>query len=153
MTDKKKILLIGAALFLVFVAFLIALISWRTTNAKTEVLVSECDDGLHTAKTYIIGEPNMPYGSVKASFELNKENNTVCSVQFDINNDGKNLDEDNFTVTWGENKVKVAIHSEEQADIIYTLNFDGTVVLGDSDDSSITNVVWGTPTTDVTLIN
>ena len=52
--------------------------------------------------------------------------NTVIKKSFDIADDGTSASKNNWDVSWKDTSVEVVIYGDEQYDVQYILNFDGT---------------------------
>ncbi|MDO5150031.1 MAG: hypothetical protein Q4D76_11625 [Oscillospiraceae bacterium] len=58
-----------------------------------------------------------------------------CSINFELQNDGKGMDENNWKVEWKTDKVIVTITGEEQTDEIFFLYYNGETENATSDSS------------------
>ena len=86
--------------------------------------VDEQKYGEYTVELCAIGSPEWPFGSQDGVVILSK-GSEICSVDFSLHNDGKNMNNGNWRVSWENDKVVVTIMGEEQPDEIITLYFDG----------------------------
>ncbi len=105
-------------LFVVLVVFF--LIEYKTTYRKTEVLSSS--NGDYRISIYMIGEPEFPYGYTKWGFALYNGKTKITNESLSLLNDGQNVTEDNFHVTWGDNTVTIIASGSEQNDIKFVVS-------------------------------
>lgn len=66
-----------------------------------------------------VGEPDFPFGSAHAQLTLKKNDKTISEYEFDIANDGKIPDTENWEVNWKSDSVSIHISGEEQEQEIY----------------------------------
>ena len=62
-----------------------------------------------------------------------KNAKTICQVDFELWNDGKNMNQSNWKVDWKNDKAIVTIIGEEQKDEVYYLYYDGELSEMNSD--------------------
>ena len=128
MSHKKvRGCIIAIAIPVVLILILFAGIKWRISYAKTEILTSSSDNGSYHLIVYMIGEPDWPFGATHCRFDLFNDNRKITEYSFSIMNDGGNVHEGNFHITWNTDHVTVLVSGSEQSDEIYELNYDGTV--------------------------
>lgn len=84
----------------------------------------------YTLELQAKSSPDFPFGSQDGRIILKSSSKKICRTDFIISNDGKSMDEDNWSVKWENDKVIVTIIGEEQSDEIYTLYYNGEVVKG-----------------------
>lgn len=84
----------------------------------------------YTLELQAKSSPDFPFGSQDGRIILKSDLKRICREDFILSNDGKNMDEDNWSVKWENDKVIVTITGEEQSDEIYTLYYNGEVVKG-----------------------
>ena len=119
-------MLIAVFLILLFL-LLIGSFHYRVNYAKTEVITSVSDDGKHTLTVYMIGEPDWPFGSTHCRFDLRNGNKRIVKEPFSIHDDGVAASENNFAITWREDRVEILVTASEQPDELCTIYFDGMV--------------------------
>ena len=85
------------------------------------------DNGSYHLIVYMIGEPDWPFGATHCRFDLFNDDRKITEYSFSIMNDGGNVHEGNFHITWNTDHVTVLVSGSEQSDEIYELNYDGTV--------------------------
>ena len=64
---------------------------------------------------------------------MKKNAKTICQVDFELWNDGKNMNQSNWKVDWKNDKAIVTIIGEEQKDEVYYLYYDGELSEMNSD--------------------
>lgn len=84
----------------------------------------------YTLELQAKSSPDFPFGSQDGRIILKSGSKKICREDFILSNDGKNMDEDNWSIKWETDKVVVTITGEEQSDEIYTLYYNGEVVKG-----------------------
>ena len=72
-----------------------------------------------------LGSPDWPFGSQDGRVWLKLGSFKICSEDFMLSNDGKNMDESNWRVEWKDDRVLITIVGEEQVDEHITLYYDG----------------------------
>lgn len=87
---------------------------------------SASPDGAYEILFQQVGDPEFPFGRTHARLVLRKGNRTVIKKSIEIADDGTNASPNNWDVRWEEASVEVMIYGDEQYDVQYTLNFDGT---------------------------
>lgn len=87
---------------------------------------STSPDGTYELSFQQVGDPDFPFGYTHARLVLKNGRTTVIKRSFDIADDGANAGANNWNVNWKEDSVEVIIYGDEQSDILYILNFDGT---------------------------
>lgn len=87
---------------------------------------STSPDGTYELSFQQIGDPDWPFGYTHARLVLKNGKEIVLKKSFDIANDGGNASINNWNVNWKDSSVEVIIYGEEQSDVLYILNFDGT---------------------------
>ena len=119
-------MLIAVFLILLFL-LLIGSFHYRVNYAKTEVITSVSDDGKHTLTVYMIGEPDWPFGSTHCRFDLRNGNKRIVKEPFSIHDDGVAASDNNFAITWQEDRVEILVTASEQPDEMCIIYFDGMV--------------------------
>lgn len=121
---SKKILIIIIACVVLLcggIAGLIYKINYKQTAIKT----SYYSDNAYELTIYEIGEPDFPFGSSHCRFVLLDGEKEISSTDFEVQNDGKNLNDSNFDISWSNKGAKIIVNGEEQEDTVYYINFDG----------------------------
>ena len=124
-TVMIKKILFAVVIFALSTAILQGAIFYKTNYAKTEVETYTYDE--YTLEVYEIGEPEWPFGKTHCRFILNKEKERVIKFDFTISDDGTRAGKDNFDIKWYEDKIEVVVNGSEQSDMLYRLNFDGSM--------------------------
>lgn len=119
-------MLIAVILILPFL-LLIGSFRYRVNFAKTEVVTSASDDGKHSLTVYMIGEPDWPFGATHCRFDLWDGSKRIAKEPFSIHEDGAAASENNFAITWQEDRVEILVTASEQPDELCTIYFDGMV--------------------------
>ena len=122
---RSLLLAVGAALLLL--AGAAGYFVYRTQYAPTPVLRSASADGAYTLTVSMLGEPDFPFGAAHCRAELFRGVLRVVWVPFAIWDDGAAAREENFSVEWEEDRVRLRIMGSEQEDLELALGFDGTV--------------------------
>ena len=139
---KKKVLKYIRLPLSVLICVLIFIFCLNTYLSKYKTIDIDCafsDDGKYKVIFQSVGSPDFPFGNTHARLILKENNKTIQKFDFDIANDGKNPDRENWYVIWYKNNVQTVIHGEEQQDIIYTLYFDGTASKKTTEEKEVTN--------------
>ena len=71
-----------------------------------------------------VGEP-LFFGPADGQFILKKGEKRISKVKFSLRDDGGNISQDTWHVTWKKNQVEIIICGEEQNDEQFLLFFDG----------------------------
>jgi len=122
----KKVLVI-ILIFMAIVATCIGMLVYEIDYAKHEVETSSSDNGQHSLTIYQIGDADWPFGATHCRLDLYKEKSLIKKYSFDLSNDGKIVDKNNFDISWQEGSVTVLAMAEEQTDVYYQISFDGKV--------------------------
>lgn len=83
-------------------------------------------DGNYELLLMEIGEPKFPFGSVSGCLVLKKKNTKIAQCDFDLRNDGGEVNSNSWVVVWHETYAEVILSGEEQLDEQILLYFDGT---------------------------
>lgn len=119
-------MLIAVILILPFL-LLIGSFHYRVNYAKTEVITSVSDDGEYSLTVYMIGEPDWPFGATHCRFDLCNGSKRIVKELFSIHDDGTAASENNFAITWHEDRVEILVTASEQPDELCTIYLDGMV--------------------------
>ena len=105
---------------LFFVGIFYYLIVFKVSNVDTSV----SSDGEYSLTMQAVGEP-LFFGSADGQFILKKGEKRISKVKFSLRDDGGNISQDTWHVTWKKNQVEIIIYGEEQNDEQFLLFFDG----------------------------
>lgn len=105
---------------LCFVGIFYYLIVFKVSNVDTSV----SSDGEYSLTMQAVGEP-LFFGSADGQFILKKGEKRISKVKFSLRDDGGNISQDTWHVTWKKNQVGIIIYGEEQNDEQFLLFFDG----------------------------
>ena len=105
---------------LCFVGIFYYLIVFKVSNVDTSV----SSDGEYSLTMQAVGEP-LFFGSADGQFILKKGEKRISQVKFSLRDDGGNISQDTWHVTWKKNQVEIIICGEEQNDEQFLLFFDG----------------------------
>lgn len=94
---------------------------------KTLIDTSISPDGTYELTLIEIGEPAWPFGAASGRLILNEGNTIISQKDFELRNDGCQIGNNNWAVTWNESHVEVILSGEEQYDEQFLLYYDGTV--------------------------
>lgn len=107
-------------------AFLLGSLIYIMRYKINLVDTSTSPDGTYELLFQQVGDPDFPFGYTHARLILKNGSNTVIKKSFDIADDGTNASKNNWDVSWKDTSVEVVIYGDEQNDVQYILNFDGT---------------------------
>lgn len=105
-----KILIFVFVVLFVFIGMELYLLA-----KPTSISSSDSPDGTYTVEL-IETESATFFGPQKVEVILKKGEDFVAKKETIISNDGKALDDSNWTVNWCDQYVEVTIHGEEQSD-------------------------------------
>ena len=105
---------------LCFVGIFYYLIVFKVSNVDTSV----SSDGEYSLTMQAVGEP-LFFGPADGQFILKKGEKRISKVKFSLRDDGGNILQDTWHVTWKKNQVEIIIYGEEQNDEQFLLFFDG----------------------------
>ena len=106
----KRILTI-ILVVLIAAAVVVASIVYVRDYRKTKVFTSQ--SGSSTITVYMVGEPDFPYGKTECRLVLKTKGKDTVKEDFSVANDGAVVTEDNFTVEWKENSVRLRVTGSE----------------------------------------
>ena len=98
---------------------------YETRYKITQVDASTSPDGTYELYFQQEGDPEWPFGYTHARLTLKKGSKTVTKYSFDVANDGVNIHEDNWSVSWESDRVSVSVNGDEQPRRHYILYFNG----------------------------
>ena len=105
---------------LCFVGIFYYLIVFKVSNVDTSV----SSDGEYSLTMQAVGEP-LFFGPADGHFILKKGEKRISKVKFSLRDDGGNISQDTWQVTWKKNQVEIIIYGEEKNDEQFLLFFDG----------------------------
>lgn len=70
-----------------------------------------------------VGSPVWAFGPQDGRIILKKSGKTVAKADFELHNDGKGMNESNWSVSWDDVGVSVTISGEEQPDATFWLGY------------------------------
>ena len=105
---------------------LLGIFIYDMTYKINPVDVSSSPDGAYELSFQQVGQPDWPFGYTHVRLVLQKGKEKVITKSLDIADDGGNASANNWNVKWKDDSVEVSIYGDEQFDVLYTLNFDGT---------------------------
>ena len=112
---KKKTLktvLTVILVVLIIAAITVGTIIYVRDYKKTKVFTSV--SGNSTIAIYMVGEPDFPYGKTDCRLVLKTKGKDTVKEDFSVKNDGAVVTEDNFTVEWKDNSVRLKVRGSEQ---------------------------------------
>lgn len=83
-------------------------------------------DGEYELVLQSVGEPFL-FGSASGRIILKNEDKLIAKVDIEIADDGLQIDENTWSVSWYEDCVKITLSGSEQPDEYVTIYFDGEV--------------------------
>ena len=105
---------------LCFVGIFYYLIVFKVSNVDTSL----SSGGEYSLTMQAVGEP-LFFGPADGQFILKKGEKRISKVKFSLRDDGGNISQDTWHVTWKKNQVEIIIYGEEQNDEQFLLFFDG----------------------------
>ena len=131
MIHKRKsalrvILGIITVITLIFACLLVNFI-YVTCYRINPIDTSTSPDGTCELAFQQVGDPEWPFGPTHVRLVLKNGNRIIIKQTFDIADDGAKASINNWDVNWKDTSVEVVISGSEQYDVLYVLNFDGTV--------------------------
>ena len=109
MKIKGKIIII--VVLLVCLLGLFGFYKYQKDYKKTIIINEEYEE--YRVEIMTLGESEFPFGPSHCRINVYKENKRIDREDFDVLNDGKNLDEANFDVVWNWTELKVIAYGEE----------------------------------------
>ncbi len=83
-------------------------------NRRIEIVSKTDDSGIYQIKVMQIGSPEFPFGPVNFEVRLLKSGKKINSSVMSLKNDGKNLMEENFEITFRVNDCSIMVNCEEE---------------------------------------
>ena len=98
----------------------------------SDIDTSVSSDGEYSLTMQAVGEP-LFFGPADGQFILKKGEKRISKVKFSLSNDGGNISQDTWHVTWKKNQVEIIIYGEEQNDEQFLLFYDGKYKINELD--------------------
>ena len=111
------------AAILIPAAAIIFLLFTYMSDRDTLITQQNSDDGTHSIRILMIGNPEFPFGSTNCRAELYTGQSKTAETDIVLLNDGKTADEENFRITWMQDCVVITASAEEMEDMEYILNY------------------------------
>jgi len=105
---------------------------FRYTSTYRRRLVSICSNENYELEIYQIGDAGFPFGSVKGRTVLKADGKVISRCDYELANDGKNIGEENFEVSWESDWVTVTVLAEEEDPETVIQYYDGSIMKVDS---------------------
>ena len=124
----RAVVVTASVIVLVLLVGILGFAGWffyKKDFRKERIITSESPDKKHRLVISTVGEPDFPFGKVYGCFELYEGNFRLFKYDYEAKNDGKRMDESNYTVNWSSDFVQTVIHAEEQEDLVHRIYFDG----------------------------
>lgn len=120
-------LILGSIIFIIaLLAILVGSITYVVNYKIHEIDTAVSPDGKYELILQQVGDPDWPFGSTHARVVLKEGDKIIKKYRFDVHNDGGNISDNSWVVTWYNNSVVWIIYGEEQPDQSYRICFDGT---------------------------
>lgn len=112
--QKKTVKRILAIVLVVLIAaaLVVGSIIYVRDYRKTKVFTSQ--SGSSTMTVYMVGEPDFPYGKTDCRLVLRTKGKDTVKEDFSVANDGAVVTEENFSVEWKDNSVRLHVTGSEQ---------------------------------------
>ena len=120
-------LILGSIIFIIaLLAILVGSITYVVNYKIHEIDTDVSPDGKYELILQQVGDPDWPFGSTHARVVLKEGDKIIKKYRFDVHNDGGNISDNSWIVTWYDNSVVWIAYGEEQPDQSYRICFDGT---------------------------
>ncbi len=126
MKKSVKIILIAVAALVACLVAFIAIFIYNSDYRPNDVASFTSEDGKYHLDLQQIGTPEFPFGSTKIKVVLRSGNKKISVYNGKIANDGKNVDESNFSCEWSEDEVLISLIGEEQPLFRLMMALDGS---------------------------
>ena len=122
----KKISFVSVAVVIVFLILLLWPVAdyvYTTEYKETTMVKITNEENGYTVTFNEVGEAFL-FGNSKVKVILEDENGEkIAEIKDTISNDGKRLGEENISVVWCEDEVRVTLHGEEQKDELHVIEY------------------------------
>ena len=108
------------AAVLIPAAVIVILLFSHIFRQDTLILRESSDDGMHSVRIFMTGDPEFPFGSTYCRAVLYTGRSKTDETDIVLRNDGKTADEQNFRITWMQDCVLISASAEEMDDSQYT---------------------------------
>lgn len=122
-----RIFTIIIAIFILLFLLLGGSFYYKTELKPTPIVRSISPDGNAELTISMVGEPDWPFGATHCRFDLHDGSKRIVKEPFSIHDDGTAASENNFAITWQEDRVEILVTASEQPDELCTIYFDGMV--------------------------
>ncbi|MBQ6568704.1 MAG: hypothetical protein IJL87_00425 [Clostridia bacterium] len=124
---KKFFKAIGTILMLSVIAGAAVVTTHLSKEENSKTLIASYTNGSYLLEIYSVGDVESSGGKADCRFIFKNGDETLCSYDFTVANNGKALQESNFRVSWGDDKVVVTAMGENQKNHDFSIYYDGTV--------------------------
>ena len=122
----KKISFVSVAAVIIFLILLLWSVAdyvYTTEYKETTILKITNEENGYTVTFNEVGEAFL-FGNSEVKVILEDENGEkITEIKDIIGNDGKRLGEENISVVWYEDEVRVTLHGEEQEDELHVIEY------------------------------
>lgn len=119
--------ILGSIIFIIaLLAILVGSITYVVNYKIHEIDTAVSPDKKYELILQQVGDPDWPFGSTHARVVLKEGGKIIKKYRFDVHNDGGNISDNSWIVTWYDNSVMWIAYGEEQPDQSYRICFDGT---------------------------
>lgn len=120
-------LILGSIIFIIaLLAILVGSITYVVNYKIHEIDTDVSPNEKYELILQQVGDPDWPFGSTHARVVLKEGDKIIKKYRFDVHNDGGNISDNSWIVTWYDNSVVWIAYGEEQPDQSYRICFDGT---------------------------
>lgn len=121
---------IKVILYVLIIFIIIIVVFWGIITYEIKYKKRICDTSMSSGGEYkitleAIGEPDWPFGASSGRLILEKNNDKISQIDFQLRNDGGSIDRDCWKVIWYDEYVEVILSGEEQLDEQIILYFNG----------------------------
>ena len=121
----KRTLLAVVCLMLVAIIYFCSAFIYHEFFRATTVDTQVSPDGRYTLYLQQIGSPGWPFGPVTAQVMLKEGDKTIKKEQLEVYNDGGPVWEEQWTVEWRDDSVKITVElGEMDGEEIFEFFFD-----------------------------
>lgn len=107
--------LCGVFAFLILCALCLVGVLYYESELRIQTIDENVShDGNYTVVLQQVGEPNWPFGAVKARIVFEQNGSTISKYDTQISNDGGNLWTGSWIVSWKVDSVEVILMGSEQ---------------------------------------
>ena len=126
----KKVIMVLLCVVILLLGMHLSLVGcvnyvWNYKETLCDTSISP--DGSYELILMAVGEPKFPFGSAPGRLILKEGEYQVSQADFEIANDGGQINSSCWTVLWTETYVEVILAGEEQEDEQFLFYFDGSI--------------------------